>query len=91
MNYTVTDNLGHSSTLLLDAFGNSGSATFALSFSGIGSVTVAAALLDGSYFDFSIDDVAFTSEAPEPASLLLMPIVLIGSTARAIARYEARL
>lgn len=74
--YTVTDNLGHLSTLTLDSFNNLGSATFSLNFSGISGVTIAAAPFQGT-FDFAIDNVAFTSPVPEPAAVVLMAIGIL--------------
>jgi hypothetical protein len=65
--YTVADNLGASQTINLmftDA------ATFMLSGSGITSVTITAPDFP-TVWDFSIDNVTFSTSTPEPASLLL--------------------
>ncbi len=72
--FTVADNLGGSSTLILP---NNALQTFTLLDLGITSVTISAA--NHTTFDFAIDNVAFTSTdvapVPEPAT------VIFGATA----------
>jgi hypothetical protein len=74
--FTVSDNLGATSTLNLGA---NATQTFTLPGSGITSVSVAET---GSVYDFAIDNVNFSSVSgvtPEPSSLILMGTGLVVS------------
>jgi len=70
--YTVADNVGDTSSLLLPALAQQ---VFSLNGVGITSVTIAAT--NRASFDFAIDNVQFTAAAvPEPATLTLTALGL---------------
>jgi hypothetical protein len=71
-NYTVSDNLGDSVTMLLLSVSTSGAATFTLPGNGITTVDITSANSDS--WNFAIDDVSFTEivSTPEPASFAML-------------------
>lgn len=75
--YTVSDNLGDSTTFMLALPGSlsNPARTVSLSGNGITSVSITSANTD--FWNFAIDDVSFTA-VPEPASGLLLAIGLVG-------------
>jgi hypothetical protein len=75
--YTVSDNLGDSSTMSLASAGGLGAATFSLPGNGLTTVDITSANSDG--WDFAIDTVTFSNatSTPEPESLLLVAAGLI--------------
>jgi hypothetical protein len=81
--YTVSDNLGDSTTNLIPSTGALGAATFSLPGNGLTTVYISSANADA--WDFAIDNISFTptspASAPEPKSLLLMTagmLLLVG-------------
>lgn len=75
--YTVSDDLGDTTTMSLSSTGSLGVGTFSLSGNGLTSVSIISANVDA--WDFAIDDVTFTpaTAAPEPQSLLLIGVGLV--------------
>jgi PEP-CTERM motif len=72
-NFSVSDNIGDSETLLVQS---SGGVTFALGGNGITQVDVASSQ---AFWDFAIDNVSFTpaTSAPEPGSFVLLGFGLL--------------
>jgi hypothetical protein len=89
--YTVSDNLGDSVTMSLPSVNDLGAAIFSLPGNGITTVDITSA--DFKAWDFSIDNVSFTTTtpAPEPASLLLLVAGFILVVAQRRKQLAARL
>jgi hypothetical protein len=89
--YTVSDNLDDSVTISLPSANDLGAATFSLPGKGITTVDITSA--DFTAWDFSIDNVSFTTTTPvpEPASLLLLVAGFIPVVAQRRKQLAARL